>query len=1052
MKIRTFIDRPVLASVISVLILLLGMIGLTQLPIEQFPEIAPPTVSVSASYTGANAETVQKSVVVPLEEALNGVENMMYMTSTAANNGSARITVYFRQGTDPDMATVNVQNRIATAEGLLPAEVTKSGITVRKRQTSNIKQLAVYSPDDSFDQSFLNNYMKINIEPRLSRIAGVGEVNVYGYDYSMRIWLDPNKMKKYSLVPSDITAVLDEQNVEAATGTLGAESENTFQYVLKYRGRYENEVDYENLVIKSLPNGEILRLKDVATVELGTRAYDYIGQVNGHPGCNIMIAQTSGSNANEIIEEIDRTIAEISKTLPKGIKIADLMSTKDFLDASIKSVVKTLIEAIILVVLVVYVFLQSLRSTFIPALSIIVSLIGTFAFLSLVGFSLNMLTLFALVLVIGTVVDDAIVVVEAVQAKFDEGYKSSYLATIDAMDGITSALVTTTFVFMAVFIPVSFIGGTTGTFYTQFGLTMAAAVAISLLNALTLSPALCALIMTPHQTTGGGNKMSFSSRFHIAFDTAFHRLVMKYKVGVLFMLKRKWLAGILLLIACGGFAVLMMTTKTGLVPNEDMGTIYVDVRTSPGSSLQETSIVMEQVDSCLRTIPQIELYSTITGNSMLSGQGACNGMFTIRLKDWSERTNKEDAIDAVMDKISRSTAFISSADIMPFTRPMIPGYGASSGFELYVQDQKGGSIEDLLKYTRQIIDELKKRPEIGRATTSFDTKFPQYLLEVDAALCKRNGVSPSDVLSTLSGYIGGNYASNMNRFSKLYRVMVQAPPEFRLNTESLNNIFVRNDAGDMTPIKQYLKLTRIYGSETLTRFNLFSAIQVNGAAATGYSSGQAIQAVKEVAAQVLPTGYGYEFGGMSREESNTGNTTTLVFVICVVFIYLILCALYESLFVPMAVILSVPFGLAGSFLFAKMFGLENNIYLQTGLIMLIGLLSKTAILLTEYASERRHHGMSIMQAAISAAQVRLRPILMTSLTMIFGMLPMMFSTGVGANGNISIGVGTVGGMLIGTIALLFIVPPLFMVFQYLQEKIMPARQLPQSEKELRGNE
>ena len=1052
MKIRTFIDRPILASVISVLILLLGMIGLTQLPIEQFPEIAPPTVSVSASYTGANAETVQKSVVVPLEEALNGVENMMYMTSTAANNGSARITVYFRQGTDPDMATVNVQNRIATAEGLLPAEVTKSGITVRKRQTSNIKQLAVYSPDDSFDQSFLNNYMKINIEPRLSRIAGVGEVNVYGYDYSMRIWLDPNKMKKYSLVPSDITAVLDEQNVEAATGTLGAESENTFQYVLKYRGRYENEVDYENLVIKSLPNGEILRLKDVATVELGTRAYDYIGQVNGHPGCNIMIAQTSGSNANEIIEEIDRTIAEISKTLPKGIKIADLMSTKDFLDASIKSVVKTLIEAIILVVLVVYVFLQSLRSTFIPALSIIVSLIGTFAFLSLVGFSLNMLTLFALVLVIGTVVDDAIVVVEAVQAKFDEGYKSSYLATIDAMDGITSALVTTTFVFMAVFIPVSFIGGTTGTFYTQFGLTMAAAVAISLLNALTLSPALCALIMTPHQTTGGGNKMSFSSRFHIAFDTAFHRLVMKYKVGVLFMLKRKWLAGILLLIACGGFAVLMMTTKTGLVPNEDMGTIYVDVRTSPGSSLQETSIVMEQVDSCLRTIPQIELYSTITGNSMLSGQGTCNGMFTIRLKDWSERTSKEDAIDAVMDKISRSTAFISSADIMPFTRPMIPGYGASSGFELYVQDQKGGSIEDLLKYTRQIIDELKKRPEIGRATTSFDTKFPQYLLEVDAALCKRNGVSPSDVLSTLSGYIGGNYASNMNRFSKLYRVMVQAPPEFRLNTESLNNIFVRNDAGEMTPIKQYLKLTRIYGSETLTRFNLFSAIQVNGAAATGYSSGQAIQAVKEVAAQVLPTGYGYEFGGMSREESNTGNTTTLVFVICVVFIYLILCALYESLFVPMAVILSVPFGLAGSFLFAKMFGLENNIYLQTGLIMLIGLLSKTAILLTEYASERRHHGMSIMQAAISAAQVRLRPILMTSLTMIFGMLPMMFSTGVGANGNISIGVGTVGGMLIGTIALLFIVPPLFMVFQYLQEKIMPARQLPQSEKELRGNE
>ena len=1045
MKIRTFIDRPIFAGVISVLILILGIIGLTQLPIEQFPEIAPPTVSVSASYTGANAETVQKSVVVPLEEALNGVENMTYMTSTSSNNGSARITVYFRQGTDPDMATVNVQNRLASAQGLLPAEVTRSGVNVRKRQTSNIKQLAVYSPDDSFDQAFLANYMKINIEPRLSRIAGVGEVNVFGYEYAMRIWLDPSKMKKYGLVPSDITGVLDEQNIEAATGTLGAEAENTFQYVLKYRGRYENEVDYENMVIKSLPSGEVLRLKDVATVELGTRSYDYIGEVNGHPGCIIMISQTSGSNANEIIEEIDRSLVEISKTLPKGIKIVDLMSTKDFLDASIKSVVKTLIEAILLVVLVVYIFLQSFRSTFIPTVSIIVSLVGTFAFLYLVGFSLNMLTLFALVLVIGTVVDDAIVVVEAVQAKFDEGYKSAYLATIDAMDGITSALVTTTFVFMAVFIPVSFIGGTTGIFYTQFGLTMAAAVAISLLNALTLSPALCALIMTPHQTGADGKKLSFSSRFHMAFDTAFHRLVMKYKGGVFFMIKRKWLAGVLLVIACVGFFVLLKTTKTGLVPNEDMGTVFVDVRTSPGNSIYETRKVIEQVDSCLRTIPQIEVLSSITGNSMLSGQGACNGMFTIRLKDWSERPKKEDAVDAIIEEIQRRTAFISSADIMAFTRPMIPGYGVSSGFEVYVQDQKGGTIEDLLKYTRNFLTELNKRPEIGRATTSFDTKFPQYLVEVDAALCKRNGVSPTDVLSTLSGYIGGNYASNMNRFSKLYRVMVQAPPQYRLDTEALNNIFVRNDAGEMSPIAQYLKLTRIYGSEVLTRFNLFSAIQVNGAPATGYSSGQAIQAVKEVAAQTLPTGYGFEFGGMSREESSTGNTTTLVFVICVVFIYLILCALYESLFIPLAVILSVPFGLAGSFLFAKMFGLENNIYLQTGLIMLIGLLSKTAILLTEYASERRRHGMTISQAAISAAQVRLRPILMTSLTMIFGMLPMMFVSGVGANGNISIGVGTVGGMLIGTIALLFIVPVLFIVFQTLQEKLMPERKLPKIE-------
>lgn len=1041
MKIKLFIDRPILAGVISVVILILGLIGLSQLPVEQFPEIAPPTVSVSTSYTGANAETVLKSVVVPLEEALNGVENMMYMTSTATNTGSARITIYFRQGTDPDMATVNVQNRIATAQGLMPAEVTRSGINVRKRQTSNIKALALYSPDDSFDESFLNNYLKINIEPRLARIAGVGEVNVMGSDYSLRIWLDPNKMAQYGLIPSDITQVLDEQNLEAATGTLGAESNNTFQYVLKYRGRYEFEQDYENMVIRSLPNGEVLRLKDVATIELGSRTYTYIGEVNGHPGSNCMIAQTSGSNANEIIEQIDKEVAEITKNLPKGMEIADLMSSKDFLDASIKNVVKTLIEAIILVILVVYVFLQSLRSTFIPALSIIVSLVGTFAFLIAAGFSLNMLTLFALVLVIGTVVDDAIVVVEAVQAKFDEGYKSPYRATVDAMSNITSALVTTTVVFMAVFIPVSFMGGTTGTFYTQFGLTMAVAVGISLVSAMTLCPALCALIMTPHADASKNEKLSFSSRFHIAFDSAFHRLVNKYKGGVMFMLKNKWLAAILLVVACGGLYYLMSTTKTGLVPQEDMGTIFVDVRTSPGNSLEQTRVVMDEIDARIKTIPQIQIYSKITGNGMISGQGSSNGMFILRLKPWEQRTEKGDDINSVISEVYRLTSDITSADIMAFAQPMIPGYGVSSGFELYVQDQKGGTIEDLLTVTRNMIDKLNARPEIARATTSFDTKFPQYLVEVDAALCKRNGVSPTDVLNVLAGYIGGTYSSNMNRFSKLYRVMVQAAPEFRLDTESLKNMFVRNSSGEMSPVSQYLTLTRVYGAETLSRFNLFSAISVNGTPANGYSSGQAIQAVREVAAETLPAGYGYEFGGMSREEASTGSSTTVIFIICIVFIYLILCALYESLFIPIAVILSVPFGLAGSFLFAKMFGLENNIYLQIGLLMLIGLLAKTAILLTEYASERRHHGMSITQSAISAAKVRLRPILMTSLTMVFGMLPLMFATGVGANGNISIGVGTVGGMLIGTVALLFIVPVLFIVFQYLQEKLMPVRDL-----------
>ncbi len=1041
MNVKTFIDRPILAGVISVMILLVGFIGLVQLPVEQFPEIAPPTVSVSASYAGANAETVQKSVLVPLEEAINGVEDMMYMVSSATNSGSASIQIYFRQGTDGDMAMVNVQNRIASAQSLLPAEVTRSGVTVRKRQTSRIKAIAVYSPDNSFDRKFIINYLKINIEPRLSRIAGVGEVDVRGGDYSLRIWLDPGKMAKYGLVPSDISAVLAEQNLEAPTGTLGAESENTFRYVLKYRGRYENVIDYENMVIRAEANGTVLRLKDVAEIELGERTYDYVGLVNGHPGTMMSISQTAGSNANEIIKAVDKEIERIREDLPKGLEIVDMMSTKDFLDASIKNVIKTLFEAILLVILVVFVFLQSLRSTIIPTISIIVSLVGTFAFLLVAGFSLNMITLFALVLVIGTVVDDSIVVVEAVQAKFDEGYKSPYKASVDAMGGIATALLATTFVFMAVFIPVSFMGGTTGTFYTQFGLTMAVAVGISLLNSLTLSPALCALIMTPHDELKPGEKASFSTRFHHAFDAGFSRLVNKYKHVVLFMFKRKWLTAILLVVACGGLVYLMNTTKTGLVPKEDMGSINMDVRTPAGTNIAETEKVMAEIDASIRDIPQIETYSRTTGYGMMFGQGSSTGNFMIRLHDWKKRTEKEDNIDAVIEEIYRRTAHITSADIMVYTRGMIPGYGASSGFEVHIQDQKGGKLEDLEKVASDFIIELNKRPEITRAKTSFDSNFPMYLVEVDAAQCKRNGTSPGDVLSVLSGYVGGSYASNMNRFSKLYRVMLQAAPEFRLDTESLQNMFVRTSNGEMSPINQYIKLTRIYGPQSISRFNLFTAISVNGQAADGYSSGQAIKAVREVASQVLPAGYGYEFGGMSREEADSGNSVAIIFVICVVFIFLILCALYESIFIPIVIILSVPFGLAGSFLFARWFGLENNIYLQIGLLMLIGLLAKTAILLTEYASQKRKEGMSITMAAMSAAKVRLRPILMTSLTMIFGMLPLMFASGVGANGNISIGVGTVGGMLVGTIALLVIVPALFIVFQYIEEKVMPKRNL-----------
>ncbi len=754
-----------------------------------------------------------------------------------------------------------------------------------------------------------------------------------------------------------------------------------------------------------------------------------------------MISQTSGSNANEIIEDIDKVVEEIRLDLPKGMEIVDLMSTKDFLDASIKNVVKTLFEAILLVILVVYIFLQNMRSTLIPAASIIVSLVGTFAFLLVAGFSLNLITLFALVLVIGTVVDDAIVVVEAVQAKFDEGYTSAYDATVSAMGGITTALLTTTVVFMAVFIPVSFMGGTTGTFYTQFGLTMAVAVGISLLNALTLSPALCALIMTPHETSNDGKKMSFSSRFHIAFDAAFGRIVSKYKGGVAFMFRHRWLSMLLIVIACGGLFYLLQTTKTGLVPKEDMGSINIDVQTPPGTNLLETIKVMDEIDKRISTIPQIEVYSKTTGRGMMSGQGASCGMFSIRLKNWDERKEKADDIDSVIEEIYRRIADIKSAKILVFTRGMIPGYGVSSGFELYVQDQKGGSIEDLQRITNNLIAELNDRPEIARASTSFDTKYPQYLLEVDAARCKRNGVSPDDVLDVISGYIGGSYASNMNRFSKLYRVMLQASPEYRLDTDALSNMFVRSDRGEMSPINQYVTLTRVYGAQSISRFNLFTAISVNGQPAKGYSSGEAIQAVREVAADVLPAGYGFEFGGMSREEASSGKATVVIFAFCIVFIYLILCALYESIFTPIVILLSVPFGLAGSFLFARMFGLENNIYLQIGLLMLIGLLAKTAILLTEFAAERRRQGMSIVDAAMSAAEARLRPILMTSLTMIFGMLPLMFSTGVGANGNISIGVGTVGGMLIGTLALIFIVPVLYIIFRTLEEKVMPRRLL-----------
>lgn len=1039
MKLQTFINRPILACVISVLILLVGLIGLANLPMEQYPDIATPTVSVSATYTGANAETVQKSVVIPLEEAINGVEDMIYMTSTSTNTGSGSIMVYFKQGTDPDMATINTKNRVSEAEGLLPAEVTKIGVTVEKRQNSMLKIIALYSPDDRYDQTFINNYFKINIEPRLSRVSGVGNVNVMGTDYAMRIWLDPQRMAQYDLVPSDVTAVLDEQNVEAATGTLGEDSENTFQYTLKYRGRYETAEEFGNIVVKALDSGEVLRLNDIAKIELGGQSYAYNGEINGHPGATAMISQTAGSNANEIITEIDKLMEEVRQDLPAGLELVDVMSTKEFLDASIHEVVKTLAEAIILVILVVYVFLQSVRSTVIPAISVIISLVGTFAFLYVAGFSLNLLTLFALVLVIGTVVDDAIVVVEAVQAQFDEGIRSPYQATNRAMDGIAAAIVTTSLVFMAVFIPTSFMGGTSGTFYMQFGLTMAVAVGISAINALTTCPALCALLMTPHMDKVTGQKLSFSSRFHHAFEAAFNQLVYKYKGGVKWFFRRKWLIGAGIAAAVALLVVLMQNTKTGLVPDEDMGTVFVNVTTPPGSSLHQTIKAMEEVEACIKDIPQIERYSNVSGYSMMGGQAPSGGMLIIKLKNWEERPHEEDYISSVIAEIYRRTANIHSAKLFAFAQPTIMGYSTGSGVELYVQDRAGGSIETLKEHTDKFIAALNARPEVQMAYTTFDTKFPQYLVEVDAARCKRMGVSPSDVLSVMSGYIGGNYASNLNRFSKLYRVYIQADKNFRLNKDALNNMFVRTESGEMAPVGQFVSLTKAYGPETLTRFNLYSSIQVNAMMNDGYSSGDVINAVAEVARETLPVGYGYEYAGITREEAGSGSNTVIVFAICIVFIYLILCALYESLFVPLAVMLSVPFGLMGSFALSYLCGLENNIYMQTGLIMLIGLLAKTAILVTEYAATRRRQGMSLAQAAVSAAAVRLRPILMTVLTMVIGMLPLVFASGAGANGNTSLGTGVVGGMIVGTLALLFAVPALFIVFQAMQERLMPAR-------------
>lgn len=1038
MRLDRFIKRPVLSTVISILIVILGLLGLLTLPIEQYPNIAPPTVRVSTTYQGANAQTVLNSVIAPLEEQINGVENMDYMTSTATNTGSASISVYFKQGVDPDMAAVNVQNRVAKAQGFLPAEVTQVGVIAEKRQTSMLMGFALYSDDDRYDQKFLENYANINIVPEVKRVPGVGEAMVMGTDYSMRIWLKPDVMAEYKLMPSDVSAALAEQNIEAAPGQFGEQGKQSFQYVMRYKGRLQTEEEFENIVIRATENGEVLRLKDIANIELGRLTYGFSNEVNGHPGVTVMVFQTAGSNATSIIQNIEKYLKEIEPTLPPGMKTEVIMSANDFLFASIHEVVKTLLEAFLLVVIVVYVFLQDFRSTLIPLIAIPVALIGTFFVLYVIGFSLNLLTLCAMVLAIAIVVDDAIVVVEGVHAKLDQGYQSARKASIDAMSELGGAIVSITLVMMAVFIPVSFMTGTSGTFYRQFGLTLAIAIGLSAINALTLSPALCALFLKPHDPNKE-EKKTFVTRFHNGFNAAYSTLLQKYKKSVLFFVQHRW-------IAFGGVALgvfllvfLMKVTPTGLVPNEDTGTVFAVLDMPPGTSQERTQKALLQLDSLITANPAVKSRTTITGYSFIAGQGNTYGTIIVKLKDWAEREDieKSDLNSVIGSLYVQAKMGISDANVLIFGPPMIPGYSLSNGFELNLQDKTGGDLDRFFEIANQFLAKLNQRPEIAAARTSFNPTFPQYMIDIDAAKCKQAGISPRDILTTLQGYYGGLYASNFNSFGKLYRVMIQADPSARISPETLNQIKVRNGS-EMAPITQFMSLRKVYGPDNIDRFNMYTSMSVNGSVAAGYSSGEAIQAIREVAAETLPQGYGYEFSGMTREEANTGTSTTaLIFVLCMVFVYLLLSAQYESYILPLAVLLSIPFGLAGSFIFAQFMGVDNNIYMQVGLIMLIGLLAKNAILIVEFAVDRRRQGMSILWSAIAGSAARLRPILMTSLAMVIGLLPMMFASGVGANGNSTIGTSAIGGMLIGMLTQIFIVPVLFVAFQSLQERFTP---------------
>ena len=1051
MKLDKFINRPVLSTVISILIVILGIIGLATLPVTQYPDIAPPTVSVRATYTGANAQTVLNSVIAPLEDQINGVENMMYIQSSASNNGSAEISIYFNQGTDPDMAAVNVQNRVSMAQGLLPAEVTKVGVTTQKRQNSMLLIFSLYDAEDKYNIEFIENYAKINLIPEVQRVKGVGDANVMGQDYSMRIWLKPDVMAQYNLVPSDISGVLAEQNIEAAPGQFGERGNQTFQYTIRYKGRLQQTEEFEDIVIKALPNGEVLRLGDVARIELGRLAYTFNNTVNGHKAVTCIVFQMAGTNATETINNLLDVISKAEESLPAGLKINVAQNANDFLYASIHEVIKTLIEAFILVFIVVYVFLQDMRSTLIPAIAIPVALIATFFVLKLIGFSVNLLTLSAMVLAIAIVVDDAIVVVEGVHAKLDQGYKSSREASIDAMSELGGALVSITLVMMSVFIPVSFMGGTAGTFYRQFGITMAISIAFSALNALTLSPALCAIFLKPHDSEHKPKKMSVIDRFHTSFNAAYDSLLKSYKKRVVFFIHKKWLSLGLVAASIVLLVFFMKITPTGMVPNEDTGTIMGAVTLPPGTSQERAMEVLAKVDSLVAAEPAVESRTIISGYSFIGGQGPSYGSVIIKLKDWEERSMMQNSDIIYATLFMRAQKIIKDAQVLFFAPPMIPGYSVSSDIELNMQDKTGGSLDHFFEVVNNYRAALEARPEINSAKTTFNPSFPQYQLDIDAAACKKAGISPSDILSTMQGYFGGLYASNFNRFGKMYRVMIQAEPDATKNMESLNSIKVRS-GNEMAPITQFVSMKKVYGPDIINRFNLYTSMKVMVAPASGYTSGQALQAIAEVAKENLPAGFGYELGGMAREEASTsGSTTGIIFVLCFVFVYLLLSAQYESYILPLAVLLSVPFGLMGSFIFVNGFGalgnipalkmilgtMSNDIYMQIALIMLMGLLAKNAILIVEFALDRRKQGMSISWAAVLGAAARLRPILMTSLAMIVGLLPLMFAFGVGAHGNRTLGSSAIGGMLIGMILQIFIVPVLFVIFQWLQEKIKP---------------